>query len=283
MAAVTPRRARLGARLRTLREERYPSGLQFAAAVGWPQSRVSKLERGAQLPSHVDLERWLQVTEHPPGLLDELLDQLAGARVDYTPDRDVAGRSGFVDRQQSRRVREATTTLIVEYQPSMVPGLVQTASYARELLAGSLGGLAGVESGTAQVEGLVAARMQRQELLYDPAHRLEVIVGEAALHCRPGSAETMRGQLDRLVALADLASVELRVVPFSAPLAVLPLTNFALHDERVAIVESLTGEQEHSADDEVAVYVEAARRLRDIAAVGPDATELVRRAASLLP
>lgn len=278
MATVTPRRARLGARLRALREARFSSGLRFAAAAGWPQSRVSKLERGAQLPSEADLEHWLTVTEHSHDLLGELVDALAGARLDYTPDRDVAPRSGFVDRQRARRLREATTASIVEYQPSLVPGLAQTPAYARELLGSSLGGLTGIESGDIQIDGVVAERVRRQEMLYDPAHHTEIIVGEAALRCRPGSAETMRSQLDRLAALADLGSVDVRIVPFSAVLVVLPLTNFALHDRRLAIVESLTGEQVHSADDEVAVYLEAVRRLREVAVSGAEATMLIREA-----
>lgn len=287
MAAVTPRRARLGARLRALRAVTYPSGLQFAGAVGWPQSRVSKLERGAQLPTEDDLLVWLRATGHPDDLLVDLLvdllDQVAAARVDYTADRAALAEGGFVVRQSRRGRDEAQTTRIVEYQPAMLPGLVQTPAYARELLTNSVGGLAGIDGGTEQVEGVVAERIKRQELLYEPRHNLEVLIGEAALYNRPGAVETMIGQLDRLESLAGLSTVELGVLSFNTPMTVLPLSNFAVHDDELVIIESLGGEQQHTEPEEVATYLDATSKLWAVAARGPDALAIIRRATRAQP
>lgn len=279
MAAVTPQRARLGRRLRELRAATYPTGLEFAQSLGWPQSRVSKLERGAQLPTKADLETWLDATQHPRDeLLGELLDLAAAARVDYVPDRAVTAEGGFAARQQQRGVAEAATWKIVEYQPAMLPGLVQTPAYARELLAHTIGGLTGPSGSAGELEALVAERVRRQNVLYQPGQRVEILVGEAALYTRPGERATMIGQLDRLLSLAALDSVTFGVVPFEVPLNVLPLSNFTIHDDRLVIIESLAGEQRHDDSDEVKTYLNAATALWSTAAQGDAAVHLIRRA-----
>lgn len=280
MAAVTPQRARLGRRLRELRAAAYPSGLQFAAASGWPQSRVSKLERGAQIPTRADIAHWLSVTGHPgdEDLLSELLGEAASARVDYVADRSVLEEGGFAARQMNRGVAEAATRKIVEYQPGMIPGLVQTSAYARELLSNTIGGFSAMDEGLPEIEALVAERIRRQDVLYQPEHRAEMLIGEAALYNRPGSRSTMIGQLDRLVALSGLEALALGVIPFDAPMTVLPLCNFTVHDDELVIIESLGGEQRHDDPDEVRTYLDAVTALWRIAATGDRATALIQHA-----
>ena len=263
MAAVTPQRARLGRRLRELRAAAFPSGLQFAEAVGWPQSRVSKLERGAQLPTRDDLVAWLAATGHPDSneLLDELLSQAAAGRVDYVADRSVLDEGGFAARQAGRAAAEAATTKITEYQPGMIPGLVQTPAYAREMLSNTLGGLQGLPEAAPELEAIVAERIRRQEVLYRPGQTIEVLVGEAALYNRPGEPSTMIGQLDRLIGLAGLETLKLGVIPFDTPMSVLPLSNFTIHDDQLVIIETLAGEQRHDDPADVETYLQATTAL----------------------
>jgi len=131
-----------------------------------------------------------------------------------------------------------------------------------------------------EVEALVSARIRRQEILYQPGKQIQLVIGEAALHDPPGSIETLVGQLDRLVAVAGLASVDLAVLPVGTRMPVLPLSSFAAHDQRVVFVETMTGEQRLDQPDEVAVYVMAFELLRNAAATGPAAVALIQRVAA---
>ncbi|MGH3908058.1 MAG: Scr1 family TA system antitoxin-like transcriptional regulator [Pseudonocardiaceae bacterium] len=96
-----------------------------------------------------------------------------------------------------------------------------------------------------------------------------------------GAVQTLLGQLDRLVAVIGLSSVELGVVPFSTPLPVFPLTGFTLYDDTV-LIETITGQQRLHAADEVALYARFFDQLREAAATGADAIELIQRAAAEL-
>ena len=280
MAELTPQRVRLAARLRALRTAAFPSGSQFARHTGWVQSKVSKLETGAQRPSEDDVREWVRATDHGADVEAEVLAMATAARFEYSTVRDDVRRGGGIAAAQVQIAGlESAATHIAEYQPIMLPGLVQTAAYARELLA-LHGGPMTAGASEDEVEALVSARIRRQEILYQPGKQIQLVIGEAALHDPPGSIETLVGQLDRLVAVAGLASVDLAVLPMGTRMPVLPLSSFAAHDKQLVFVETMTGEQRLDEPDEVAVYVMAFELLRNAAATGPDAVALIQRVAA---
>lgn len=274
MTAPNPRRARLAARLRQIRAAVFPSGNQFAAEIGRVQSRVSKLETGAQMPTEKDICEWVAATGAGDEVEAELLELLAAARMEYITHRDAVRQGGgFANMQAQVAALEAQATRIAEWQPAMIPGLLQTATYARELLA-----LSFTVSDDEEVEAAVAGRVKRQDVLYQPGRRIQFIVGEAALRSAPGTIATLLGQLDRLTSVAGLATLELGVLPFPT-MPIMPLSGFTLHDD-VASIETNSGEQRFYQPDEVAVYVKAFELLRESAAIGPDAVALIQRVAA---
>ena len=280
MAELNPQRVRLAARLRALRTAAFPSGNQFARHIGWAQSKVSKLETGAQRPSEDDVREWVRATDHGADVEAEVLAMATAARFEYSTVRDDVRRGGGIAAAQVQIAGlESAATHIAEYQPIMLPGLVQTAAYARELLA-LHGGPMTAGASEDEIEALVSERIRRQEILYQPGKQIQLVIGETALHDPPGAIETLVGQLDRLVAMAGLASVDLAVLPVGTRMPVLPLSSFAAHDKQLVFVETMTGEQRLDQPDEVAVYVKAFELLRNAAATGPEAVALIQRVAA---
>ncbi|MBV9010982.1 MAG: hypothetical protein JO272_02825 [Pseudonocardiales bacterium] len=95
--------------------------------------------------------------------------------------------------------------------------------------------------------------------------------------------DTLRGQLDRLIIVSGLASVELGVLPVAQPSPVMPLAGFSLHDEDVVFVETLTGEQILQDPGEVMAYLAMFNLLQEAAATGADAVALIHQAVARLP
>lgn len=287
-APITPQRALLARRLRDLRAAAFPSGSALARRLrtdhpdaSWHQTRVSKLERGLQRPTEQDIVQWATATRASTMQMNELLHLLAAARVEYATFGQLYRRAGGpVADQASTATADTRTMRIAEYQPSMMPGLVQTASYARELLSLPCGPSA-FGASTEDIEAIVGERIKRQDVLYQPGKKIQLVLGEAALHTRFGPPETLLGQLDRLVAVAGLAGVELGVVPFSAPLPMFPLTGFVLYDN-VVLIESIVGQQRLEAADEVALYERFFDQFRHAAATGQEAVALIQRIATEL-
>jgi hypothetical protein len=105
---------------------------------------------------------------------------------------------------------EAGASEIRSFQVQVVPGLLQTADYARAVLSASR--LHG-----AQMEELVAARMERQHILSrDNPPELWVALDENVLHRRHGTPEVFGAQLARLLEEAETPSIVIQVIPYAA-------------------------------------------------------------------
>lgn len=107
---------------------------------------------------------------------------------------------------------EADASMISTYQARVVPGILQTPSYARAVLEAT--DLAGV----VDIDNALSVRYARQEVLrreVDPV-RLIAILDEAVLRRQVGGLKVMREQLLRLVELNKLPNVKIQVLPFEA-------------------------------------------------------------------
>lgn len=272
---ITPQKARLGARLQELRAAKFRSGSALARHLGWHQTRVNKIERGEQFPTLEDLDAWVAAVGVGPSIRDELAELLAHARMQYKSYAELYETDHITSWQTEIRETEAASTSLRGYQPSLVPGLLQTPAYAREML-NTPGGPALTGATPDRIEHLIAERIQRQQILYHPTKRLQIVLGEAALTVHFGSVGTLMGQLDRLVTLTGLPSVDLRVLPRSVACPVLPLSGFWIDDDAVYI-ETLTGEQTLADPHDRDVYVKAFVLLREAAVFGADTAALIQQ------
>ncbi len=250
---------------------------ELADAAGWPKARVSKLETGRQRPTDDDLAMWARVTGADRELPD--LRRLADlAEREYIDFRDMYREARGESTQDRFGRLEQSATLIEHYNPSLVPGLLQTGQYTRELLSAPAA-TALVDATPEQVEQMIAGRARRQEVLYHPGKTVRVVVGESALRTWYGSRQTLLAQLDRLVSLSDLTTLELAVLPFRAPHPTMPLTGWTMHDRARVFLESLTGLSEIMAPSEVATYGNAFDVIWDAA---ENAVALIRSVAEEL-
>ncbi|MGP8297649.1 helix-turn-helix domain-containing protein [Streptomyces inhibens] len=106
---------------------------------------------------------------------------------------------------------EEAASVIRTYEVQFVPGLLQTAEYAR-----AVAQLGHPRSTPEEIERRVQLRVQRQELLTLPdAPRVWAVIDEASLRRPLGGPEVMAGQLRHLLKMAELPNVTLQIAPFS--------------------------------------------------------------------
>jgi len=272
----------LGARLRALREEAGISGLQLAKALGtgWRQPKVSRIENGLQLPTEEEIRAWATVVGAEPGPL-LALRRKAAAEYGVWKDRIAGAGSPAAFQDELQALEASCTQLLAEYQPALVPGLLQTAAFMREMADGEEF-LA--ENGiTPETIGpLIAAKLRRQAILYEGGRQVVHVLGEAVLRTRVGkvAVETMRGQLEHLAETATLAGHELGIVPFAVASPVAPASGFVLYDNDLAVVETLAGRLQISDPDVVARYARWLELLRQSAVTGAEAADMCRQAAA---
>jgi hypothetical protein len=260
------------------------SGLQLARALGpgWRQPKVSRIENGLQLPTEEEIHAWaLAVGADPAPLL--ALRGKASAEYGVWRDR-IVGAGGPAAFQDELRALEAScTTLLAEYQPALVPGLLQTAAFMREMADGEE--FLAEDGITPENLGpLIAAKIRRQAILYEGGRQVVHVIGEAVLRTRVGkvTTETMRGQLGHLADTAALPGHELGIVPFAIASPIAPASGFVLYDNDLAVVETLGGRLQITKPEMIARYGRWLELLRQPAVTGAEAAEMCRRTAAEL-
>lgn len=269
---VPPQLRRLGLELRGLRRDAGLSGHQLAGRVGLSQSTVSRIELGQAVPSVTDVEQWMAATGASEEQQAELLALAEAVAVETIAWRRVI-RRGLPQLQHDVRDLEATAGTIRNFQPTIVPGLLQTADYARRLVA------SGYPDGRQDITTAVAARMDRQAILYDETKRLEFLIAEVALRWRLGPPAMMRAQWDRITNLMTLPHLTVGIIPQTAEVTAWHLHGFALLDDRpegaVVRVETLTIGLSITDPRDVARYRQAFTLLRDTAVFDDHAQALL--------
>ncbi|MFG2879407.1 helix-turn-helix domain-containing protein [Streptomyces sp. NPDC048337] len=192
-------RQRFAEELRTLRTGSGASLRQLGERLGWDWSLFGKMEKGETLGGP-EVVQALDTHYGTPGLLLALWELATG------------DQTQFRERYRRYMKLEAEAVSLWHFAVSVLPGLLQTPGYAREVLAA--GGLKEPEL-TQQVE----ARMGRRELLEGKdAPPFRTILSEAVLRTPLRDAEEWREQLEYLAEAADRPDVTVHVLPQSAGL-----------------------------------------------------------------
>jgi transcriptional regulator with XRE-family HTH domain len=277
------RRRRLAADLRRLRNDNDFSIDDVAAALKWPGSKISRIENRQVGISTRDLRKMLdlyQVKDEPyrEGLLE--IARRATERgwwQSYTGEVVSSSYANLIG-------LEAEAATIRGYEPELVPGLLQTADYARAVIR------AGRPADTSQeIDRRVEVRLERQEILIrsdPPPPRVSVVLNEGVLLRRVGGAEIMRAQIEHLMKKRDRSNVVVQILPFSTgahPAMVGPfkmLTFADPADPGVVNVENHTGAHALERPEELQAYEEIWGSIQ-AKAISPDDSRAVMRTYAL--
>jgi transcriptional regulator with XRE-family HTH domain len=233
------RQRRAAAELKRLRELSLMTAEEVARRLGWSPSKVSRVENARIRLKPDDVERLLAlygVTGERQATLISLVEDTGGRRWwDTYADilsRDYLTFIGF----------EAEAASALNYEPMVIPGLLQTEAYARHVVH-MWGPISAIPPSL--LERRLEVRMRRQRVIYsDVPLRLSVIIDEAVLRRQVGEPPVMREQLHHLVETSELPNVELQVDPLSGSRPTMPGPMVSLRVPEfgeVLYLEDLTG------------------------------------------
>lgn len=248
---------------------------ELARSAGISQGKISKIETGAQSARVDHVDGWARAC----GVDDQTrvqLHELAKTALTEASTWRREHRAGLTAKQTRVARWEQRAARIREFQPALVPGLLQTTAYATAVL-----GMADV-SGQRDLDTAVTARIARQQILgRAPDLRVELIVAEAALAWSPlGDGRLWPGQREQLVDAVLARRVRLGVLPSAASgpprLNAFTIYDFADTGEQLVVVETFAAELYHDDPRDVAVYVEIFDALAAVALFDEHAAELIR-------
>ncbi|MBY8870972.1 helix-turn-helix transcriptional regulator [Micromonospora sp. PLK6-60] len=186
----------LGAELRRARRAKGLSQEELAQRISYSSSLVGMVEIGHRTPSQ-DFVARVDAALEAGGLFERLLTLV---RADAAPPWL---------REWISVEREAT--LIRWFEPSLIPGLLQTEAYARAVLRG------GRMLRESEVEQRLTSRLERQAILArESPPEVVAVVDEAVLRRAVGEPAVMVEQFEHLLRLTEQPHVTLLVVPADA-------------------------------------------------------------------
>lgn len=252
------------------------TGSELAHRLGWSASKVSRIETGLIGVDEVDAAVYLAVCGVLKGELAELL-KLVRSSDDGTWMQDHGTR--LPDELRTLVYHEATATSVVNFEPMLIPGPLQTREYARAVF--EFAGIVQAE----RIEAALEARMARQEVARRPDPPDYVFyVGEAGLRAKVGSNKIMNSQLLHLVFLTSRPQYQIRVVrndagPFGVWCGMFMLMGFREHAP-VVYLETLGSSFFLERPSDVEIYRDVLKRLDRVALDAGQSVEWLAQLAS---
>lgn len=280
MSTPRPRRELLAKELVRVRDLAGVSGRELARRMKETrpelkasQGTISRIENGQVLPQLPVVRAWLELCGADDPTRKRILELAEAAHGETRPWRELLREERHL--QGVARERETAAVRVRNFQPTVVPGLLQTPEYAANLIP-----LADVTAAT-EHDAAVAERVARQQVLYDEGRRFQFVLTEHVLRWAPGPRSLLTAQLDRIASLAKLDTVDVAVVPVEAPVLV-PWHNFVIWEPvdgaPFVTTELVHGEQELHDPEQVALYGELWDRMWAASAVGDAAVERIQDA-----
>lgn len=261
----------LGRMVRRLRESRGLTQQQLAADMNSTQGNISKYET-AQLRLDAQL---IGLIANALGASSQERREL---KVQFALTKKAASSYGVIfgngadEKQKSIGAYEHASRTIDEYEPSIVPGLLQVPSYTREVMKAFRVPAASIEKATAE-------RAKRQLILSQPHRRFHFILSEFSLHTVPGARESQVEQLEALLLLHFAReNTKIGVLPLEGGTIPLAMTGFVVFDSMFATAETTVDEQQIKDPTDVRILVNLHRELSQKAVYGQDAMLLIRKA-----
>jgi transcriptional regulator with XRE-family HTH domain len=170
---------------------------ELGGLLGYDASEVSKVEAGAREPSARFAEGCDKAFPHMNGWFTRFYQYCGKWEGPYP--------RWFVDWVEA----EGQAARLWVWQPMLVPGLLQTAEYARALFRAWQ-----VADTEEEIEQLVAARLDRQRIFgRDRPPSVWAVIDEAVLHRPVGGAKVMHDQLEHLADMSCRPRVSVQVIP----------------------------------------------------------------------
>ncbi|MGH3697674.1 MAG: helix-turn-helix domain-containing protein [Pseudonocardiaceae bacterium] len=261
----TVQRRRLRLELRKARDTAQLKQADVARAMDWSPSKLIRIERGDVGISTNDLKALLNhYGVKDKKRVDELLELARSSRGPSFYDQYVdLLKPGF----KEYLAYESSASVVRQYDPIRIPGLLQTEEYARGLFAGL-----GTNAPETADRGW-AIRRYRQEVVHERDNPPDMlfVLDEAALRRHIGGPDVMHHQLERLRDLAAEPYITMQVLPFthgahpgmSGNFILLEFADPDLNDlVHLESIETITIRED---TDRIARYIDEFKKLQDLA------------------
>ncbi|KJF16964.1 helix-turn-helix domain-containing protein [Acidithrix ferrooxidans] len=264
----------LGKTLRSLRVSRSLTSKQLGERVGFSQSHVSKIENGHAKLTRQDLDQIAKTLELT---VDEETIVVRQFELTLLPPLSMRAviAHGVENRQRQIRDYEKYIRVFDQYEPTVIPGLLQLPGYTRELLRW-------FEVPENDIEAAISGRRERQEVLTQRQRSFHFVIAESVLYTVVSSREVQVEQLRWLSMHIKWDNVRIGILPTVRGNIPGALTGFTIYDGRFVSTETVVIEQFISNADSISTFVRLHTLVAERSVYGQEALEMINRATTHL-
>ena len=245
------------------------TGRALAERAGWHYTKVSRIEHGAKTATEAEIRTWCRICDTE----DQIPDLIATVRAIQSMYQELRRQT----RAGMKRLMQAPVPLYERtrrfriYEHNVIPGLFQTADYARSMLTFWFGFLDAPDD----LDDAVAARMDRQRVIHAVGKTFDALLEEQALRTWFGTAAVQAGQLERLLTVMSHPHVSVRIIPMMVERPCVASAGFWIFDDNLVTLETPTASIEVTRPREIELYGRMFDHLASVALAGKAARDLV--------
>lgn len=263
-------RLALGDMIRRARQSRGLNQSDLARSIYASQPDVSNIETGVKTIERRQLDQILDVLDIRQDGRSEFMAQFRMLATSPTSYRYIQTH-GVARKQDEIAGYEASAAKLSVYEPTLVPGLLQTARYARELFSSI-----GVPD--EMILDAVESRMRRQRIVSEDGRQIHLLMAEAALYSAPGPDSVRREQLRTLRVYVTADSPQVGIIPTVHGFPPRTGTAFIIVNDALVSAETVVSEQQITDPEDVEAFVRLHSELETRASYGAAALPLIENA-----
>ncbi|MFJ6985208.1 MULTISPECIES: helix-turn-helix domain-containing protein [unclassified Streptomyces] len=271
----TVRSRRLGTALKQYRQAVKLEQAQSAEVIASSQARISRIETGHATPRVIEVRLLLDAYGIHDAEVRAKLEDLAkhSKKRGWWLEHAAHLRQDYVD----HIALEDDATYIREWQPVLVPGLLQTPAYAEAITKGSPGYIE-----QDRIAQLVKVREARQSKIEEGGTSYTAILWEPVVTQPLVSVDVHREQLAAILEVGKRKNVTIQVLPFTAGVLGAVSSAFSTFSFEVepaveaVTLENLRGTSVLEGSEDLTAYANMYDQLRS-SALAPDASSRLIR------
>lgn len=231
----------IGQQLSSLRSAKSITIRHLARKTFINRLRLGRIESGQQLPTLDEIQLIMEALDADRDVAADMLAMVRSARNLSNDVVEIAsGPNGQL--QNLIGMQEAAASRVRGYEPSLIPGPLQTAGYIKASL--TVPPRLKEKSERSDADAL-AGRLARQQQLFSTDTSYEFIIGEPGLRTPMLDADGMRAQYAHIATLATLSNVSVGILPVEHIKGIRTFS-FFLFDDSLASLDTAFGHFESS-------------------------------------
>ncbi|MGH7870552.1 MAG: DUF5753 domain-containing protein, partial [Candidatus Dormibacteraceae bacterium] len=232
-------------------------------------SKISRIETGQMTPKTEEVTKLVDLYHPSQEVANRLVEQVRRLNTQVHTRRSMRGLNAEGHQERAQELERESLNISI-FHPGLIPGLLQTAEYAQQMLLTS-------SLNAVDVANAVNVRLARQAILFDPQRNFRFLIGEQTLYPQVVDPDVLVRQIDRILNVMTLPNVKFGIIPLTARLKEPMMNGLVMYDDKMVLIETFSAQITIEDQQDLSSYEELLNDLESVALLGDQAANLLQQ------